>query len=525
MQALAARERLVQATSLRRARTRTTSTSRSKASARRRSASASAATARPAAARCSAATRSPTPTSTAPASRSRTSGSPRAPRASASAGSPSTAPTTSRELLGLPDARRPGRLALRRLPRRATTAARARGRRLAGAAPTRRLRPRRALAGAGRPPAREGRARRGRACRSRGAAWLVAALAAAVEPGDAAAALARPRRLRRARQARRQPRAASSRCSSAGRLRPGAPPPSEPRAGILVFAADHGVAAAGVSLYPARVGAQVAAAAARGETAIGVLARALGAELVVADVGLSGPTPPGVRRPPRRRRQRRHHDRRRRSPQPSCAPRSRPATRSAASSPPRATCSCSARSASATRPSPAALLAALSGARPRRGLRARAPASTRRGSSASAPRSPPRSRRTGRRATTPLECLRRLGGLELAALVGALLGRGRGAPTRPARRLRDRRRRARRLPCSRRRCATTSSPGHRSAEPAHALVLTELGLEPLLDLRLRLGEASGAALALPLIGLAARLQREMRRFAEAGVDRAQTARH
>jgi len=40
---------------------------------------------------------------------------------------------------------------------------------------------------------------------------------------------------------------------------------------------------------------------------------------------------------------------------------------------------------------------------------------------------------------------------------------------------------------------------HRSAEPGHDLVLTELALEPLLDLRLRLGEASGALLALPLI--------------------------
>ena len=65
--------------------------------------------------------------------------------------------------------------------------------------------------------------------------------------------------------------------------------------------------------------------------------------------------------------------------------------------------------------------------------------------------------------------------------------------------------------------------GHRSAEAAHGRVLTELGLEPLLDLRLRLGEASGAALAIPLIGLAARLHAEMRRFDEAGVDRADPA--
>src|SRR5438105_10723239 len=61
--------------------------------------------------------------------------------------------------------------------------------------------------------------------------------------------------------------------------------------------------------------------------------------------------------------------------------------------------------------------------------------------------------------------------------------------------------------------------GHRSSEPAHDRVLTELGLEPLLDLRLRLGEGSGAALALPLVRLAARLHRDMGRFDESGVDR------
>lgn len=61
--------------------------------------------------------------------------------------------------------------------------------------------------------------------------------------------------------------------------------------------------------------------------------------------------------------------------------------------------------------------------------------------------------------------------------------------------------------------------GHRSAEPAHERVLVELGLEPLLDLRLRLGEGSGAALAFPLIGLAGQLHAEMRRFDEVGVFR------
>ncbi|MCA1656571.1 MAG: nicotinate-nucleotide--dimethylbenzimidazole phosphoribosyltransferase, partial [Actinobacteria bacterium] len=60
---------------------------------------------------------------------------------------------------------------------------------------------------------------------------------------------------------------------------------------------------------------------------------------------------------------------------------------------------------------------------------------------------------------------------------------------------------------------------HRSAEPGHDLALGELGLEPLLDLRLRLGEASGALLALPIIEAAGALHRQMATFEEAGVAR------
>ena len=58
---------------------------------------------------------------------------------------------------------------------------------------------------------------------------------------------------------------------------------------------------------------------------------------------------------------------------------------------------------------------------------------------------------------------------------------------------------------------------HRSRERGHAVALEVLGLRPLLDLDLRLGEGSGAALALPLIEAAARMIREMKTFAEAGV--------
>jgi nicotinate-nucleotide--dimethylbenzimidazole phosphoribosyltransferase len=59
---------------------------------------------------------------------------------------------------------------------------------------------------------------------------------------------------------------------------------------------------------------------------------------------------------------------------------------------------------------------------------------------------------------------------------------------------------------------------HRSAEQGHAVVLRHLGLTPLLDLGLRLGEGSGAALALPIVNAAARTLDEMATFGDAGVD-------
>jgi nicotinate-nucleotide--dimethylbenzimidazole phosphoribosyltransferase len=58
---------------------------------------------------------------------------------------------------------------------------------------------------------------------------------------------------------------------------------------------------------------------------------------------------------------------------------------------------------------------------------------------------------------------------------------------------------------------------HRSTEPAAAAALDRLGLEPLLDLRMRLGEGSGALVALPLVTAAGDLLRDMATFASAGV--------
>ena len=59
--------------------------------------------------------------------------------------------------------------------------------------------------------------------------------------------------------------------------------------------------------------------------------------------------------------------------------------------------------------------------------------------------------------------------------------------------------------------------GHRSTEPAHGFALTRLDLDPLLDLGMRLGEGSGALVALPLLRAAGDTLREMATFDEAGV--------
>jgi nicotinate-nucleotide--dimethylbenzimidazole phosphoribosyltransferase len=117
------------------------------------------------------------------------------------------------------------------------------------------------------------------------------------------------------------------------------------------------------------------------------------------------------------------------------------------------------------------------------------------------------------------EALRCFGGFEMAALVGALEAaarRGRlivldGFITGVAALVA-----VERQPAVRRYLVA----GHVSAEAAHARVLERLGLRPLLDLDLRLGEGSGAVLAISLFDSAARLMREMRTFAEANLERA-----
>ena len=117
----------------------------------------------------------------------------------------------------------------------------------------------------------------------------------------------------------------------------------------------------------------------------------------------------------------------------------------------------------------------------------------------------------------PLDVLAAVGGLEIAAHRGRDPRGGRPPRAGRPRRVHHRRggpgrRAARAGPAAPRLIAS-----HRSVEPGHRIVLDALGLEPILDLGLRLGEGSGAALAIPVIGAAARILGEMATFEDAGV--------
>jgi nicotinate-nucleotide--dimethylbenzimidazole phosphoribosyltransferase len=66
-------------------------------------------------------------------------------------------------------------------------------------------------------------------------------------------------------------------------------------------------------------------------------------------------------------------------------------------------------------------------------------------------------------------------------------------------------------------CVNFILPSHMSIEIGHQVVLNELGLTPLFDLEMRLGEGTGAALSMSIIEAAARILSEMATFESAGV--------
>ncbi len=296
------------------------------------------------------------------------------------------------------------------------------------------------------------------------------------------------------------------------------PPPLPTPAAVAVFAADHGVLAEGVSPWPQEVTAQMVANFCAGGAAINVLARQARARVLVVDVGVAATldeTPNLLRR------------------------KVRPGTANLAVEP-----AMSADEAMAALDIGAEVAADLvaDGARclvtGEMGIGNTTPAAALIAAFTARPPASVTGRGTGiddamlahkvgvveqalachagAVADGPLATLAALGGLEIAALVGFVVG---GA--------------AARVPvvvdgviadaAALAACALVPGvsdylvAGHRSAEPGATAALAHLGLEPLLDLGMRLGEGSGACLALPVVEAAARVLREMATFDGAGV--------
>lgn len=123
--------------------------------------------------------------------------------------------------------------------------------------------------------------------------------------------------------------------------------------------------------------------------------------------------------------------------------------------------------------------------------------------------------RTGDRTADPVETLAALGSADLAASTGFLLSAAEaGVPVL----LDGLMAVACALTADRMRpgAAAWFAAGHRSTEPAQALALAKIGLEPVLDLGLRLGEGSGAVAAVPVLRSAVALLRDVALLSELG---------
>ena len=305
-------------------------------------------------------------------------------------------------------------------------------------------------------------------------------------------------------------------------------PPSVESPAVFVLAADHGVAAEGVSAYPQSVTAQMVENFVAGGAAINVLARQAAARVVVVDLGVVaanlGSLPPGKR--PRGDAQ--FLDRKIASGTANMT--TGPAmSRAQAVAAIEVGISLAADAADAgtdlfatgemgigNTTAASAITAALTGTDPElvtgRGtgvgnaVRDHKVDVVRRALAVNQPNH-----------ADGLAVLAAVGGFEIAGLVGVILA---GA--------------ARRIPValdgfiatSAALVATALAPAarealfaaHRSTEPGHAIALGHLGLEPYLDLGLRLGEGTGAALFIHLARAACRIASEMATFKSAGVD-------
>lgn len=282
----------------------------------------------------------------------------------------------------------------------------------------------------------------------------------------------------------------------------GTPRPGRLEAAVVVAAADHGVAAEAVSAYPAEVTRQMLANFESGGAAVSVLARAAGARVCIVDVGVGRPTGNIAVEPAMTQ----EEARRLVDDGKACA-------HALAAEGIGVVALGEMGIANST--VAAALAAALLGVEPARvcgrgtGVDDEGLERKRRVVEAALAANP-----VDR--DDPFAALAALGGRELAFLCGVALGASAermvvvldgfissvaalvAARVDPA-------------------AAGAMIAAHLSPEPGHRLVLDALGLEPLLDLGLRLGEGSGAALALPLLDAALAILDEMATFESAGV--------
>jgi nicotinate-nucleotide--dimethylbenzimidazole phosphoribosyltransferase len=292
------------------------------------------------------------------------------------------------------------------------------------------------------------------------------------------------------------------------------PPPVPEPAAVAVFAGDHGVHAEGVTPWPQEVTAQMVANFLAGGAVVNAFARQAGATVTVVDVGVASPVGPApglvsakVRAGTRN------------------LAREPALTRDEALAAVRVGADVAERLVAGgaralvtgdmgianTTPA-AALVAAFTGAD--------AAAATGRGTGVDdetwARKVDVVRRALERPRGDAVDTLAALGGLEHAALVGFVL---KGAALRVPVVLDGVSATAAAL------AAAAVAPnalgamvaGHRSAEPGATLALAHLGLEPLVDLGLRLGEGTGAVLALPIVASAVRVLHEVATFDSAGV--------
>jgi nicotinate-nucleotide--dimethylbenzimidazole phosphoribosyltransferase len=340
---------------------------------------------------------------------------------------------------------------------------------------------------------------------------------AAIAPPDAAARAAARERLDRM----TMPRGALGRVGELGVTLAGiagaCPPPVPEPAAVAVFAGDHGVHAQGVTPWPQEVTAQMVANFLAGGAVVNAFARQIGADVLVVDVGVAAPLPaqPGLVA--------------RRVADGTADMTAGPAltreqalaavevgigvARELVAAGNRALLTGDMGIANTT--AAAALTCVFTGADPA--------SATGRGTGiddVTLARKIDVVRRAMARhrpdPADPLGALAAFGGLEHAALAGFVLG---GAAARVPVLLDGVNAGAAAL------VAAAFAPhavgaclaGHRSVEPAHRRALAHLGLDPLIDLEMRLGEGTGALLALPVAQGAARALRDVATFDAAGV--------